>query len=26
VSLEWARNIDDGWSLGRVHVGVRAEM
>jgi len=26
VSLEWARNVDDGWSLGRVHVGVRAEM
>jgi len=23
VSLEWARNIGDGKSLGRVHVGVR---
>jgi len=23
VSLEWARNIDDGKSLGRLHVGVR---
>ena len=24
VSLEWARNKGDGWSLGRVHLGVRA--
>jgi outer membrane protein assembly factor BamA len=24
VSLEWARNIDDGKSLGRLHVGVRS--
>jgi len=23
VSLEWARNIDDGKSLGRLHVGIR---
>jgi len=23
VSIEWARNIDDGNSLGRVHVGIR---
>jgi len=26
VSLEWARNVDDGWSLGRVHLGIRTSM
>jgi outer membrane protein assembly factor BamA len=26
VSVAWARNIDDGWSLGRVHVGIRTVM
>ncbi|MCL2181843.1 MAG: BamA/TamA family outer membrane protein [Chitinispirillia bacterium] len=26
VSLEWARNIDDGKSLGRVHVGIRTSV
>jgi hemolysin activation/secretion protein len=26
VSIEWARNISDGWNLGRVHVGVRTLM
>jgi outer membrane protein assembly factor BamA len=26
VSLEWARNMDDGWSLGRVHVGINSWM
>jgi len=26
LSLEWARNKDDGWSFGRVHVGVKAGM
>jgi hypothetical protein len=26
VSLEWARNMDDGWSMGRVHLGVKGWM
>jgi len=26
VTLEWARNKDDGWNLGRVHLGVKTGM
>jgi hypothetical protein len=26
ISIEWARNIDDGGSLGRVHVGIRTSI